>query len=231
MTNFSVSTIDYHTAGEPFRIVANPPVAIEGNTVAERRVFAMTTPTWTSCASYCASNLAAMRICLADSSHRPTMPVPTSECCSGTRTASPPRADTAPSHWACGPSTPDASRWIRPESPTLSSTCPLGGSPHACTPRTTTSPAYSFVNVPSYQLHKDVDVDTSRGRVVVDIVFGGAIYAHLKAASVGLEVAPENYSELIAIGREVKWALNATDYANHPVNDRLSGLLRNHSVR
>ena len=81
-----------------------------------------------------------------------------------------------------------------------------------------------FVNVPSYRLHKDVDVDTSRGRVVVDIVFGGAIYAHLKAASVGLEVAPENYSELIAIGREVKWTLNATDYARHPVNDRLSGI-------
>jgi proline racemase len=45
MTNFNVSTIDYHTAGEPFRIVAKPPVAIEGNTVAERRVFAGCVPT------------------------------------------------------------------------------------------------------------------------------------------------------------------------------------------
>ena len=44
MTNFNVSTIDYHTAGELFRIVANPPVAIEGNTVAERRVFAIDDP-------------------------------------------------------------------------------------------------------------------------------------------------------------------------------------------
>ena len=36
-----VRSIDYHTAGEPFRIIQNPPVEILGSTVAERRVFAM----------------------------------------------------------------------------------------------------------------------------------------------------------------------------------------------
>jgi proline racemase/trans-L-3-hydroxyproline dehydratase len=36
-----IRTIDYHTAGEPFRIVANPPVEIVGDTVANRRVYAM----------------------------------------------------------------------------------------------------------------------------------------------------------------------------------------------
>src|SRR5256885_15558035 len=41
---YQVSTVDYHTGGEPFRIVAEPPVAIEGATVAERRVFAMGDP-------------------------------------------------------------------------------------------------------------------------------------------------------------------------------------------
>src|SRR5262249_44173494 len=44
MANLSVATTDYHTAGEPFRIVADPPVGIEGNTVAERRVFAIDDP-------------------------------------------------------------------------------------------------------------------------------------------------------------------------------------------
>src|SRR4029453_3293583 len=39
-----VSTIDYHTGGEPFRIVPDPPVAIEGATVAERRVRAAADP-------------------------------------------------------------------------------------------------------------------------------------------------------------------------------------------
>src|SRR5437763_1143944 len=41
---YRVSTVDYHTGGEPFRIVAEPPVAIEGATVAERRVRAMDDP-------------------------------------------------------------------------------------------------------------------------------------------------------------------------------------------
>ena len=84
--------------------------------------------------------------------------------------------------------------------------------------------AVDFVNVPSYLMHQNIAVDTSRGPVVVDIAFGGAIYAHLEASSVGLQVTPDNYSELIAIGREVKWALNDTPYARHPVDDRLSGI-------
>ncbi len=40
----SLRTVDYHTAGEPFRIVVDPPVAIDGTTVAERRMFARTDP-------------------------------------------------------------------------------------------------------------------------------------------------------------------------------------------
>jgi proline racemase len=36
-----IVTVDYHTGGEPFRIVAEPPVAIPGATVAERRARAI----------------------------------------------------------------------------------------------------------------------------------------------------------------------------------------------
>ena len=56
----------------------------------------------------------------------------------------------------------------------------------------------------------------------VDVAYGGAIYAHLDAAGVGLRVTPENYADLIIIGREVKHLLNATDYAAHPDDDRLT---------
>jgi len=38
------STVDYHTGGEPFRIVTSLPVAIEGAGVPEKRVFAMQSP-------------------------------------------------------------------------------------------------------------------------------------------------------------------------------------------
>jgi proline racemase len=40
----AVSTVDYHTGGEPFRIVAAPPVDLPGATVAERRVRAVGDP-------------------------------------------------------------------------------------------------------------------------------------------------------------------------------------------
>lgn len=81
-----------------------------------------------------------------------------------------------------------------------------------------------FINVASYVLHRNVEVNTSRGEVTVDIAFGGAIYAHLDASAIGLAVTPDHYTELIAIGREVKWALNETEYARHPSDDRLSGI-------
>src|SRR5207245_11000795 len=60
--------------------------------------------------------------------------------------------------------------------------------------------------------------------VSVGIGYGGAIYAHVRAADVGLAVEPGNVNELIAIGREVKWALNETKYAQHPRDPRLNGI-------
>ncbi|MEV0136149.1 hypothetical protein AB0H83_47895 [Dactylosporangium sp. NPDC050688] len=41
MIPLRVSTSDYHTAGEPFRIVADPPVDLPGATVADRRAQAL----------------------------------------------------------------------------------------------------------------------------------------------------------------------------------------------
>jgi proline racemase/trans-L-3-hydroxyproline dehydratase len=36
-----IHTVEYHTGGEPFRIVAEPPVAIPGDSMADRRIRAM----------------------------------------------------------------------------------------------------------------------------------------------------------------------------------------------
>jgi proline racemase len=41
----TIPATDYHTGGEPFRIVADPPVPIPGRTVAERRARAIEDPT------------------------------------------------------------------------------------------------------------------------------------------------------------------------------------------
>jgi proline racemase len=40
----TIATTDYHTGGEPFRIVVEPPVPIPGATVAERRALAIDDP-------------------------------------------------------------------------------------------------------------------------------------------------------------------------------------------
>ena len=81
-----------------------------------------------------------------------------------------------------------------------------------------------FENVESYAIARAVEVPTSRGTVQADVSYSGAIYASVDAASVGLNVSPQNYNELISIGREVKWALNDTAVARHPADDRLSGV-------
>jgi proline racemase len=154
----AVSTVDYHTGGEPFRIVAAPPVDLPGSTVAERRVRAIQNPQ--------ADGLRKL-LCLEPRGH----------------------ADM------------------------------YGG---FITPPDDTGA--DFVSIASYLLAQDVEVATSRGMVRVDIGFGGAIYAQLRADRVGLAVVPEQVNELLAIGREIKWLLNDSPHAQHPSDDRLGGI-------
>ena len=67
-------------------------------------------------------------------------------------------------------------------------------------------------------------VTTSAGQVRVSVAYGGAIYATLPAAQLGLAVVPERLGDLIALGREIKWALNDADQAVHPTDPRLNGI-------
>jgi proline racemase len=82
----------------------------------------------------------------------------------------------------------------------------------------------TFRNVPAYVVARDVEVQTSRGPVLADVSYGGAFYASVSALSVGLTVTPECYADLIAVGREVKWAMNDAEVARHPEDPRLSGI-------
>ena len=220
----AVSTVDYHTGGEPFRIVAAPPVDLPGATVAERRVRAIQDPQ--------ADGLRKL-LCLEPRGH--------ADMYGGFIT--PPDdagADLGVLFWhkdgfstACGHGTIALGAWAietgRVQAAADGTTevtidVPSGrvlARVHTQASRVT---AVDFVNVPSYLLAKDVEVATSRGPVRVDIGFGGAIYAQLRADTVGLAVAPEQVNELIAIGREIKWLLNDSAHAKHPNDDRLSGI-------
>jgi proline racemase len=82
----------------------------------------------------------------------------------------------------------------------------------------------AFRNVPAHVVARSLPVETSRGPVRADISYGGAFYASVEASSVGLRVVPEHYSELTALGREVKWALNDAPWARHADDRRLDGI-------
>ena len=84
--------------------------------------------------------------------------------------------------------------------------------------------AADFVNVPSWVVARDVPVDTSRGKVTVTVAYGGAIYATLPSEQVDLSVTPDSLGDLIALGREIKWALNDSEHAVHPADPRLNGI-------
>ncbi|MEU4702727.1 proline racemase family protein [Nonomuraea dietziae] len=78
----------------------------------------------------------------------------------------------------------------------------------------------TFRNVPSYVLARSVPAGGSE----VDVSYGGAIYASLPAASLGLSVRPEHLTALIEHGRRIKAALAGHPAARHPTDERLSGI-------
>jgi proline racemase len=230
-----VRTVDYHTGGEPFRIVPEPPVAIPGASVADRRVFAAGDPGVDGLRRllcYEPRGHADMYGCFVvppdddDAGHPPTDPRS--------------RAHLGALFWhkdgfstACGHGTIALGAWaVRSglvSAPDTGEVDVVVDVPSGrVTARVHTSGgrvvAVDFVSVPSYLVAADVVVPTSRGPVRTAVGFGGAMYAQVDAAAAGLSVVPEAHLELIALGREVKDALAGSPLAAHPSDDRLSGI-------
>ncbi|KAM0300185.1 hypothetical protein HYE67_006407 [Fusarium culmorum] len=66
-----------------------------------------------------------------------------------------------------------------------------------------------FINVKSYQIAKNLSVTVPSRNidVQVNLAFGGAVYANVNAAQLGLSVSPSQHIDFINIGREIKAAL------------------------
>ena len=83
----------------------------------------------------------------------------------------------------------------------------------------------SFLNVPSFVVELDCTVQVEGiGQVTYDLVFGGAFYAYVKAASVGVECRPENVRELIEKGTSIKRAIMQDREIRHPFDEDLGFL-------
>jgi proline racemase len=215
-----IVTSDWHTAGEPFRIVLDGAPEIAGATVAERRVCAMTDPA-------------------VDGMRRLLCHEPRGHADMYGGFLVPPDddgADLGVLFWhkdgfstACGHGTIALGVWaVRtgrvtadPDGETdVVVDVPSGRVTARVRCRAGRIEAVGFRNVPSSVVARGLDVDGVR----VDVAFGGALYASVPAAAFGLRVTPGDLPELITAGRRVKAALDGTDVARWAPDERLSGI-------
>jgi proline racemase len=215
-----IEAVDYHTAGEPFRIVTSGVPPIPGDSVPSRREFAQTSDE---------VDFVRALLCNEPRGHADMYGcflVPPDD--SG--------ADLGVLFWhkdgystACGHGTIALGAWAV-ESGRVDAAAdgvtevridvPSGRVVAAVTCSGGAVESVAFRNVPAYVIATDVDV----GGTGVDVSYGGAIYASVAAAELGLRVVPDDYAALIAAGRRIKAALSDTEYARHPTDDRLSGI-------
>jgi proline racemase len=213
-------TTDYHTAGEPFRIVLEGVPTIPGATVRERREAAART-----------EEIDRIRRLLC---HEPRGHADMYGCF-----FVPPDddgADLGVLFWhkdgystACGHGTIALGAWAvesgriaAPADGTADVTIdvPSGRVVATVGVRAGAVEQVGFRNVPARVVARGVRA----GDVEADVAWGGALYAFVPAASLGLRVAPEDLPALIAAGRQVKARLDGTEVARHPEDERLSGI-------
>jgi proline racemase len=217
----TVQTVDYHTGGEPFRIVVGGVPALEGSTVLERRRWA-------------AQHVDEIRHLLIDE------PRGHADMYGGFVT--PPNdagADLGVVFFhnegystACGHGTIALVTWAL-ESGRLPGAgsqvavtvdVPSGRLACTATMRGGHVDRVAFRNVPSFVVARSVPIQTARGPVLVDVSYGGAFYGSIDVRSLGLDVSPSSLTELISLQRELRPALETALDPVHPDDPELRGI-------
>ena len=215
----SVSTIDYHTAGEPFRIVNRGVGPIPGKSVMDRRAWAI-------------ENLDRVRRFLV---YEPRGHADMYGCF----VTEPDDADgdlgvlffhNAGFSTACGHGTIALATWAiesgivaasEPETAMIIDV-PSGRLRVVAKVEDGRPVSVRFRNVPSFVHARGLTVETrSAGEVVSDVAFGGAFYASVDARALGLAIEPANLARFVELGREIKDGLNVTAEISHPLEPRL----------
>ncbi|MGW4487231.1 proline racemase family protein [Amycolatopsis sp. NPDC004368] len=219
-----MTVTDYHTAGEPFRIVTGGTPDIPGATVLERREAARSTPEIDAVRELLVNEPrghAAMYGCF-------LVPPETEGSLFGVLFWHREGYSTACGHgtialgaWAVRTGRVEAAAHGVTEVPM---DVPSGRVVAAVTCEGGEVRKVAFRNVDTAVLGRGVEVSTKWGPVEVDLAYSGAIYACVPASAFGLAVVPEHHTELVTAGREVKAALSGTQWAQHAADSRLGGV-------
>lgn len=214
----TISTVDYHTAGEPFRIVTGGVLPLRGESILEKRRWA-------------AENLDHVRRLLI---YEPRGHADMYGCF-----VTEPEDDGADLgvvffhnegySTACGHGTIALVTWaiesgviaLEGSPGEVVVDVPSGRLPTTARVRDGRVASVRFRNVPSFVEATGLRYETSAGPLSVDISFGGAFYASVDATALNLSVAPENLQRLIALGREIKAAIHAEREVVHPLEPEL----------
>jgi proline racemase len=217
-TRITVSAVDYHAAGEPFRIISGGVPAIHGDTVLDKRQYAM-------------ENLEHVRELVINE------PRGHSDMY-GCFVVEPDdqKADfgvvffhNAGYSTACGHGTIALAVWAlesglvnmaEPETG-INIDVPSGRLEAVASVKDGRAESIRFRNVPSFVYEERLPIETSVGPVTADIAFGGAFYACVDAQEVDLELEAANLANFIGLGREIKNSINDAHEISHPLEPRL----------
>ncbi|MEV7596137.1 proline racemase family protein [Kitasatospora sp. NPDC089797] len=227
-----VDTVDYHTAGEPFRIVLGGLPPIPGDSVAERRAIALGAGGSATAPRPGALDSVRQLLVREPRGHAGMyggfLVPPDDEAHLGVLFWHKDGYSTACGHgtialgaWAVDsglvPAPLDGTARVRIDVPSGRVTALV----HRAGGRTT---GVTFRNVPSRVSALKLPVTTSRGVVEVAVAHSGACYASVPAAALGLAVEPGQLPELTAAGREIRELLADAEAVVHPTDPLLSGV-------
>ena len=216
-----VTTVDYHTAGEPFRIVTGGVGKIPGGTILEKRRYAV-------------ENLDDVRALLVNEprGHADMYGCFVTDPVAAGSDLGVLFFHNAGFSTACGHGTIALATYAldaelvplhAPETE-LQIDVPSGTLPVTATVRDGRVQSVRFRNVPSFVHEHGIELDTARGKVTVDVAYGGAFYASVRAEDAGLDVEPGSLPHLIELGREIKHALESRGEIAHPDEPELRGV-------
>ena len=216
-----VSTVDYHTAGEPFRIVSGGVPPLRGRTIMEKRRYAL-------------EHLDHIRQLLVfePRGHADMY---------GGFVADPDDEGAQLGvvffhnegySTACGHGTIALVTWaidaglIKARSPLTEVVVdvPSGRLLTEATLEAGRVRSVRFRNVPSFVLIDDIIVAIAGHRVNVAVAYGGAFYAIVPAESFEIPIEPAFVPRFIELGREIKASIEAKHKVVHPLNPELEGI-------